>query len=46
VSLMTTKEMMTRQLYEDAVLLHRIHTEHAVRRDRFLNYWLDRDCFK
>ncbi len=43
---MTTKEMMTRQLYADAASLHQIHSKHAVQRDRFLHYWLDRDSFK
>jgi hypothetical protein len=44
--MMTARELMTRKLYEDAALLHRMQTEHPIRRDRFLNYWLDRESFK
>ena len=44
--MMTARELMTQKLYEDAAMLHRLHTERPLKRDRFLNYWLDRDCFK
>jgi hypothetical protein len=37
--MMNTKKNEIDKLYEDAELLHRIHTEKAFRRDRFLNYW-------
>jgi hypothetical protein len=37
---------MAQQLYEDAVLLHRMRTIRVIRRDRFVNYWLDQEHFK
>jgi hypothetical protein len=43
--MMTTTTMLTRQLYEDAAHLHRIRMRPPVQRDRFLNYWIDRDSF-
>jgi len=39
IIMMNTKESEINKLYEDAALLHRIHTEKVFRRDRFLNYW-------
>ncbi len=43
---MNTTSPLTRQLYEDAANLHRIRLHPLVKRDRFINYWIDRDSFK
>lgn len=44
--MMNTDTIEARQLYEDAAYLHRIRENPPVQRDRFINYWLDRDYFK
>jgi hypothetical protein len=41
--MINTKKSDINKLYEDAVLLHQIHTEHSVQRDHFLRYWEPRD---
>ena len=43
---MITDNLGTRQLYEDAENMHRTRNNPPVQRDRFINYWLDRDNFK
>ena len=44
--MMITTSPLTKQLYEDAAYLHRVHLHPQVQRDHFLNYWIDRDSFK
>jgi hypothetical protein len=44
--MMIADNLGTRQLYEDAEYLHQIRHNPPVQRDRFINYWLDRDYFK